>query len=387
MTLTLECPETLPKVEADADKMAQVINNLISNALKYTQKGGKVHVSAEARSGEVVICVADNGPGIPRDKWDQIFDRFSQLGDPNICEIAGVGLGLHIVRKIVEAHGGRTWVDSTVGRGSAFFVALPVEGRRAEKKDRPDASPTIPRVLVCDSDSDLLATMEQALHAEGFEVRGTYCGQRLLQLLKSEDADVVVTDVALPDIGGEELLDALSRVPNRDFRTIIHSYEGDDQMFQRRGVDMFLRRPVSREQLVQAVKTVSRRRTTVGLTVILVQSPQVDCQRLTALLTDSGHLPMLAESYDEAAQLAKDYGGHIILVADESLGGRSSESFDAHAEDRPDLIVLSDALGEGEHHFDDEFQALIVGYRTGEEQEILDVVMQNLTAQRESHAL
>jgi len=71
------------------------------------------------------MCVADNGPGIPRDKWDHIFNRFSQLQDANIGDVAGFGLGLNIVKKIVEAHSGAVWCDSEVGNGSEFYFSLP----------------------------------------------------------------------------------------------------------------------------------------------------------------------------------------------------------------------------------------------------------------------
>src|SRR5262249_28261144 len=109
---SVDCPESLPAINADSDKISQVLSNLLSNALKYTPTNGRVSLSAEARIGDILICVTDTGPGIPRDKWDQIFDRFSQLTSTHTREIAGVGLGLHIVREIVQHHGGRVWVDS-----------------------------------------------------------------------------------------------------------------------------------------------------------------------------------------------------------------------------------------------------------------------------------
>ena len=223
VSLTVDCPPRLPPVAADPDKIAQAVNNLISNALKYTPSGGTVNVWAEARDIEVLICVADNGPGIPREKWDFIFDRFSQLADPNVCEIAGFGLGLYIVSRVVEAHGGRVWLDSELGKGAAFYISLPVaEGDTMVRSKQPRAGPTA-RVLVCDSDPELAATIAQTVRTEGFEVRIAHSGRRLLQQLDDGDVDVLVTDVVLPDMDATELLDGLNCLAERSFRTIVHT--------------------------------------------------------------------------------------------------------------------------------------------------------------------
>jgi len=169
--LVIDCPDSLPPAEADADKIAQVLSNLMSNAMKYTPHGGKVQLSAEARGGDILLRVADSGPGIPRDKWDQIFDRFSQLADPNVSEIDGFGLGLYIVKRIVERHGGAAWVDSGIGRGSEFWVSLPTQESEIKTEQEAPRAESAGRILVCDPDPALAAMVSQTLRWQGYDVR------------------------------------------------------------------------------------------------------------------------------------------------------------------------------------------------------------------------
>lgn len=121
--LSLDAPEALPPVLADRDRLLQVFSNLLGNALKFTPAGGQVQVGAELWEGQVRFYVRDTGPGIPPEVLARIFDRFWQADRK---DRRGAGLGLSIARGIVEAHGGKIWVESEVGRGSTFFFTVPV---------------------------------------------------------------------------------------------------------------------------------------------------------------------------------------------------------------------------------------------------------------------
>ena len=127
--LTLECSAEpgLPMVTADAVRIQQVLINLFSNAIKFTQRGGTIAADAASRSdGFVVFDVRDTGIGIDAENIDQVFDKFKQIGDTLTDKPHGTGLGLSICRQIVENHGGRIWVESTPGQGSVFRFTLPV---------------------------------------------------------------------------------------------------------------------------------------------------------------------------------------------------------------------------------------------------------------------
>ncbi len=130
ISLKTAVPDDLPEVMADAARIVHVFDNLLSNALKHTAAGGSVTISAQADEKRVVFSVADTGTGIPQEYLNNIFDQFFRV--PGQQAQAGAGLGLAIAREIVEAHGGTITVESTVGEGSTFRVAL----KRAERLRR-----------------------------------------------------------------------------------------------------------------------------------------------------------------------------------------------------------------------------------------------------------
>jgi signal transduction histidine kinase len=115
-----------PAVAADRDRLLQVVHNLLDNAIRHTPAGGTVTVGLETGRGEVRLSVRDTGPGIPPQELERVFDRFTRLDPARARGSGGAGLGLAIVRTLVEAHGGRVWATSRVGEGSTFTVALPV---------------------------------------------------------------------------------------------------------------------------------------------------------------------------------------------------------------------------------------------------------------------
>jgi len=116
----LSISREIPPIKTDADKMLQVLRNLIGNAIKFTPKGGRVKVSAKSDGNNLEISVADEGPGIDRDNLGTIFDKFKSYRDSK-----GTGLGLAIVKNVIKAHGGRVWAESTSGQGSTFKILLP----------------------------------------------------------------------------------------------------------------------------------------------------------------------------------------------------------------------------------------------------------------------
>ena len=128
---TLDLPQSLPHVKADANKIIWVLTNLISNALRYTERGGSIRLSVEQLGPYVHVSVTDNGPGIPFEVQSKIFDKFVQIKSDKA--LGGSGLGLTICKEIVRAHGGTIWVDSTPGEGSTFTFTLVVQEKSQEE--------------------------------------------------------------------------------------------------------------------------------------------------------------------------------------------------------------------------------------------------------------
>ena len=122
----MNCQTELPPVRGDANSLQEVLQNLLDNALQYTPAGGKIEVSALSTDGRVVVTVADTGIGIPQAEQERIFERFYRVDAARSREAGGTGLGLSIARHIMEAHGGRLWVESAVGEGSRFHFSIPI---------------------------------------------------------------------------------------------------------------------------------------------------------------------------------------------------------------------------------------------------------------------
>jgi signal transduction histidine kinase len=125
LNLEAELGPEIPPVLGDAGRLRQVIDNLISNAIKYTAPGGQVTVHLRYDADQVIVQVQDSGIGIPRDALPQLFGKFYRVPGPHTAQVPGTGLGLAIVKSIVELHGGQVWVDSEVGEGSTVGFALP----------------------------------------------------------------------------------------------------------------------------------------------------------------------------------------------------------------------------------------------------------------------
>jgi signal transduction histidine kinase len=127
--------DALPAVAADPDMLRQVLANLVENAVKYSPRGGGVHVSLEPQEGRVLFAVRDEGLGIPLREQERIFEKFYRL-DPNLAlGVGGTGLGLYISRELVRRMGGRIWVASREGEGSTFFFELPIAGVEEQPLD------------------------------------------------------------------------------------------------------------------------------------------------------------------------------------------------------------------------------------------------------------
>jgi K+-sensing histidine kinase KdpD len=133
-TVQVDLPETMGKVLVDRRRLEQVLTNLLSNAHKFTPKGGWACVALVEREEEVEVSVSDNGPGIPLAEQERIFDKFYVAADQT--SLAGVGLGLYIARQLVELHGGRIWVESQPDQGSTFRFTIPKKGFEGESADR-----------------------------------------------------------------------------------------------------------------------------------------------------------------------------------------------------------------------------------------------------------
>jgi two-component system phosphate regulon sensor histidine kinase PhoR len=126
LRVSVNLAQCLPDIAADRRRLAEILQNLLDNAIQYTPPGGQIMVSASADSDEVTFTVSDTGIGIPQADQPRIFERFYRVDVARSREVGGTGLGLAIAKHLVEVHGGRIWVDSEVGQGSQFHFTVPI---------------------------------------------------------------------------------------------------------------------------------------------------------------------------------------------------------------------------------------------------------------------
>jgi CheY-like chemotaxis protein len=217
LTVTLP-PEPL-RVMADPVRLAQVVGNLLNNAAKYTEDGGKIWLTVVREADEVVVRVRDTGIGIPPDMLTAVFALFTQVENSLDRSQGGLGIGLTLVRRLVEMHGGRVQVFSAgANQGSEFTVRLPV---LSEEHARPapsygsanGAAGSRCRVLVVDDNLDAADSLALLLRVEGHEVEVCHDGGEALATIAQFQPEVVLLDIGLPGMDGYEVARRLRNHP------------------------------------------------------------------------------------------------------------------------------------------------------------------------------
>jgi PAS domain S-box-containing protein len=206
-------------LDADADRILQVLTNLLSNAIKFSPPEAEVSLTTELGDGEVVFRVRDAGRGIPPDRLESIFERFSQVDSSDARDKGGTGLGLAICRSIVQQHGGRIWVESALGQGSTFTFTLPTSYAQAPASPSaalpaPDDAGDGPLVLVCDDDPSVLSVVEEILRSWGYRTVGVRDGESAVREATRLHPDAILLDMMMPGMTGADTLQALRRRPD-----------------------------------------------------------------------------------------------------------------------------------------------------------------------------
>ncbi len=254
--LTVSLPPDPLFLDADLTRLAQVFSNLLTNSAKYTDGGGHIWLSAASENGAVTVSVRDNGIGIPADALPHIFDMFSQVDRPVERSTGGLGIGLALVKGLVEMHGGTVAAASAgQGRGSVFSVTLPVleslpEGQAAAAPGQAP-SPRGPRrrILVVDDNRDSADSMTMMLRLLGNEVRTAYDGVEAMEHAEAFRPQVILMDVGMPKLNGLQATQLIrEREWGGDMRIIALTgwgQDGDRDRSRDAGCDGHLVKPVN----------------------------------------------------------------------------------------------------------------------------------------------
>jgi signal transduction histidine kinase len=247
-------------VNGDVTRLEQVISNLLDNAIKYTAPGGVIHIGCEVEDDEVVLTVEDSGVGISAELLPHVFDVFVQGARTIDRAQGGLGIGLALVRRLAELHGGSAGAHSEgSGEGSVFTIRLPRTERpqelRSDIMDTPEAGK--PTVLLIEDNDDGREMMSMMLSCYGYEVRHAADGLEGLEVAASFHPDLALVDIGLPGIDGYEVARRLrANAATRDIKLIALTGYGlaeDQRRVLEAGFDMHLVKPVDIDHLMQAI--------------------------------------------------------------------------------------------------------------------------------------
>ena len=260
---------TIGAISGDAARLQQVVWNLLSNAVKFTPEGGRIEVRLERLDSHARLTVSDSGQGISPEFLPQVFDRFRQADSSTTRGYGGLGLGLAIVRHLVELHGGTVHAESQgAGQGTTFSATFPLLAVRLEPavmahngKDLCNRSPALNglRVLVVDDEADTRLIISTVIARTGAEVKACQSAREALEILEQWRPDVLMSDIAMPGEDGYSLINKVRSLPAERGGHIpaaafsAYAREEDRKRSLAAGYQMHIAKPVSSGRLVETI--------------------------------------------------------------------------------------------------------------------------------------
>jgi signal transduction histidine kinase/CheY-like chemotaxis protein len=258
--LSIAPPDQPVVVDADLTRLSQVFLNLLNNAAKYSDRAGHIWLSAKRQGSDVVVSVKDSGIGIAAEQLPRIFEMFSQLDRSLERSQGGLGIGLTLVRRLVEMHGGSVEARSEgPGRGSEFIVRLPVveEAPAVQPAQCLETGMSSLRILIADDNRDSANSLAMLLKIMGHHTRIAYDGQEAVSAAAQFRPDVILMDIGMPKLNGNEACRCIRELPWTRQPIIVAQtgwgQEGDRQQTQAAGFDHHLVKPVEIAALVKVL--------------------------------------------------------------------------------------------------------------------------------------
>ena len=281
-------PANLPEVVADSDRVVQVIINLISNAVKFTDRGS-ITVQVEKGWSSLTIKVSDTGDGISPENQKLVFQKYKQVGDVITDKPTGTGLGLPISREIVEKHGGKIWVESTPGSGSTFAFTLPLAnvidnhlpniaitdmvsqlnnlGNRQSIEE--------PTILVIDDEAPIREVLRQMIEEKNYTVLEAADGMEGLTVIRQEPPDLIILDVMMPRLNGFDCAAAIKADPElRHIPIMMLTVVENAQRAYGLGVEAYLTKPFRPEEVMSQIERLLQKQSRQQRVVLLGQSEE-----------------------------------------------------------------------------------------------------------------
>jgi CheY-like chemotaxis protein len=325
----MDVDEVLPDIAGDRDRLIQVVINLISNAVKFTEKGSVI-CSAKLINGEIRVSITDSGIGISAEDHPKVFEKFKQVGDALTDRPTGSGLGLPISKEIIEHHRGRIWVESKLGAGSTFSFALPLTSKdlRVENIDLDTLIHRLKEhmvsiststeqgktILIVDDDAAIREFIRQGLESEGYIVSEAANGIEGVKKAKKEQPALIVLDVMMPEMDGFDAAAILKNDPvTMSIPIVILSVVEDKERGYRVGVDRYLTKPFEMDMLIREIGTLISKGFS-NKKVMIVDEDESTVKALSELLETKGYSVASACNGMECVNKALTFRPDMIIL-------------------------------------------------------------------------
>ncbi|MEJ1930429.1 PAS domain S-box protein, partial [Nostoc sp. NIES-2111] len=331
LQLITEIDTSVPQIIGDRNRLLQVLINLISNAVKFTESGSVTCRVKQERDG-VCISIIDTGIGIAPEDQPKVFEKFRQVGDTLTDKPKGTGLGLPICKQIIDHHGGRIWVESEPSKGSTFSFLIPVfasnqktntnlnlDALVKQLKEHVITTNTVSHqkrktILVVDDDAHIRELLHQQLENEGYNVREAKDGVDAIQQIKIIRPDLIILDVMMPHINGFDVAAVLKNDPQTaDIPIIILSIIENKERGYHIGIDRYLSKPINTEQLLNEIGSLLNQVTS-SKKVLVVDQNESTLKTISDVLQAQGYSVIEASDPQECINKALSVKPDMIII-------------------------------------------------------------------------
>lgn len=337
-------------VRVDEKRMEQVMSNLLSNAAKYSPTNDSVMVSVQRHDESARITVHDNGKGIPDEFKSRIFNKFSQADSSDTRQKGGTGLGLNITKEIVEQHGGSIGFESNEGRGTTFFVDLPLVKKESETS-MPIESPDLDKslILIVEDDKDVSKLLSMMLEKEGYISHQAFDYQSALKQLEKHNYDAITLDLMIPGGSGISLLRQLrSNDATKDIPVIVVSARASDGSLKVEGNSLevvdWVEKPINEKQLLESLRSGLTHAGSTAARILHVEDDH-DVAQIIDSLTGQEYQITHATTLEQAKQLIHKEAFDLLLL---DIGLPDGSGLDLlpllHTHERQIPVVIFSAL-------------------------------------------
>lgn len=322
----------IPQIIGDKNRLIQVLINLISNAIKFTDEGS-ITCRAKVINNEIVVSIIDTGYGIEIEEQNKVFDKFKQVGETLTDKPQGTGLGLPICKEIIEHHGGNIWVESKLNEGSNFSFSLPIntvsktyEGDEIVNLDNfvkqlqehstnnGNISEVQKTILVVDDDANIRELLRQSLQRQNYAVKEAKNGLDAINQIKTQKPDLIILDVMMPQINGFDTAAVIKNDPiTMDIPIIMLSIFEDKQRGYKLGIDRYMTKPIDSDKLINEIGLLLSQNTS-SKKVLVVDNTTSNLFTLSEILKKQGYNVVEASNGEECIEKALSVKPDMIIV-------------------------------------------------------------------------